>query len=370
MRRSPSVVKHSLALATLLLALPVALRAAEASAKYSRNVEHGLKIPDEGYCDQPYIVVTDDGNWVCVLTTGRGVEGQRGQHVVSTISTDQGRSWSELVDIEPADGPEASWAVPLVTPGGRIYAFYTYNGDKIDSLNGRPIRTDVLGWYAYKYSDDGGRSWSAQRRRLPLPLTACDRTNDWQGEVQMFWGICKPQIAGGDVLFSFARYGLKDGPGVAGRRDLLELGLVQVGAGGELTRVEQRALGGHGDDVLDGGEQGQLDRGVLAHGDGDGLEDDRREAVQGRFDAIGARGEAEEPELADLVRSLDPRRAATRQGDRGARERSPLRIGDDTVNVTGLQLRKSGTRDDQAHEKSPDDHQILPIRSHDRALPW
>ena len=81
-----------------------------------RNVLNGLVIPDEGYCDQPYVVVTRDGNWLCTLTTGPGLEGQRGQHIVSTISTDKGRTWSPPVDIEPSSEREASWVVPLVTP--------------------------------------------------------------------------------------------------------------------------------------------------------------------------------------------------------------------------------------------------------------
>ncbi len=181
-----------------------------------RDIQTGLQIPDEGYCDQPYVVVTGDGSWLCTLTTGPGKEGDRGQHVVSTISTDRGKTWSKLVDIEPSSGPEASWAVPLVTPGGRVYAFYTYNGDHIDALRGKKIRADVLGWYAYKYSDDHGRSWSRKRHRLPLRLTACDRGNDWKGEVQLFWGICKPIVVGQDVLFTFTKLGkyiLDDGEG-------------------------------------------------------------------------------------------------------------------------------------------------------------
>jgi len=187
-----------------------------------RNIKTGLTIPDEGYCDQPYVVVTRDGNWLCTLTTGPGREGQRGQHVVSTISTDRGKTWSELVDIEPSDGPEASWAVPLVVPSGRVYCFYTYNGDRIDTLRGRKIRADMLGWYCYKYSDDNGRSWSKQRYRLPMRVTACDRTNDWQGRVVIFWGICKPFAFRQGVFFSFTklgRYMLEDGEGWLFRSD-------------------------------------------------------------------------------------------------------------------------------------------------------
>ena len=172
-----------------------------------RNIRTGWTIPDEGYCDEPYVVVTKDGNWLCTLTTGSGQEGHQDQHVVATISTDQGRTWSPPVDIEPADGPEASWVMPLVTPSGRVYAFYTYNADNVRTLNGKPIRADTLGCYAYKYSDDGGRTWSKERYRLPLRLTKVDRENEWHGEVQLFWGIGKPVAFGNTVYLTFTKVG-------------------------------------------------------------------------------------------------------------------------------------------------------------------
>lgn len=187
-----------------------------------RDIANGLPIVSEGYCDQPYVVVTHDGNWLCVLTTGKGKEGQVGQHVVSTISTDRGKTWSRPVDIEPADGPEASWVVPLVTPGGRVYVFYDYNGDRIDALRGKPARADMLGWYVFRYSDDDGRSWSRERHRLPMRVTACDRGNDWNGKVQIFWGICKPQIINHDAYFAFTKLGkyiLDNGEGWLYRSD-------------------------------------------------------------------------------------------------------------------------------------------------------
>ena len=132
-----------------------------------RNIRTGSVIPDEGYCDQPYVVVTKQGHWLCTFTTGRGREGQGGQHVVASISTDQGKTWSQPpIDIEPADGPEASWVMPLITPEGRVYAFYDYNGDRISTLGEKKnIRADMLGWYVYKYSDDEGRTWSKKRYR-------------------------------------------------------------------------------------------------------------------------------------------------------------------------------------------------------------
>ncbi len=172
-----------------------------------RNVKNGFVIPDEGYCDQPYVVVTRSGKWLCVLTTGAGKEGDVGQHVVSTVSTDKGRNWSKPIDIEPADGPEASWVVPLATPGGRVYAFYDYNGDRVNMLRGKKARADMLGWYCYRYTDDEGASWSKDRYRLPMRLTACDRANDWQGKVQIFWGISKPITVGDSGMFAFTKLG-------------------------------------------------------------------------------------------------------------------------------------------------------------------
>lgn len=173
----------------------------------SRNIAFGHEIPNEGYCDQPYIVTAASGAWVCVMTTGPGKEGDLGQHVVATRSTDRGATWSKLVDIEPSTGPEASWAVPLITPNNRIYVFYDFNGDQIREMNGKKIRADMLGWYVFRFSDDEGRTWSEKRYRLPVRVTACDRSNDWKGKVQIFWGICEPVTNGKEVVFSFTKLG-------------------------------------------------------------------------------------------------------------------------------------------------------------------
>lgn len=172
-----------------------------------RHVQHGLVIPDEGYCDQPYVVVTKNGAWLCVLTTGKGKEGDRGQHVVSTISLDRGATWSKPLDIEPDDGPEASWATPYIAPSGRVFVFYDYNGDEVRTLKRKTIRADMLGWYCFRYSDDHGASWSTTRHRIPLRVTACDRSNDWNGSVQIFWGISKPIERRGSMLLTFTKLG-------------------------------------------------------------------------------------------------------------------------------------------------------------------
>ncbi len=188
-----------------------------------RNFANGLPIPVEGYCDQPRIVVTSDGTWVCVLTTGPGQEGSDGQHVVATTSTDRGKTWSPPVDVEPvAGGKKSSYALALATPFDRVYAFYCYNGDGIRTLpDGRPIRDDMQGWFCYRYSDDRGRSWSKQYR-LAMRITAVDRGNDWQGRLQMFWAIGTPASYGRTAIFGFSklgRYLLQDGEGWFFRSD-------------------------------------------------------------------------------------------------------------------------------------------------------
>jgi hypothetical protein len=88
-----------------------------------RHISNGWKLPSESYADQPYMVKTDDGAWLCVMTTGKGREGASGQHVISMRSIDRGRTWEPPVPLEPANEPEASYAVLLKVPYGRIYAF-------------------------------------------------------------------------------------------------------------------------------------------------------------------------------------------------------------------------------------------------------
>lgn len=184
-----------------------------------RNIQKGSVIPDEGYADQPYIVKTRDGAWLCVITTGPGEEGQGGQHVVVTRSTDQGRTWSKPIDVEPGTGPEASWAVPLATPSGRIYIFYTYNANNVRVVPdvaspGIAKRVDTLGKFVFKYSDDGGRTWSAQRYEVKLPLLEADRRNNFQGREIFFWSVAKPLVDRGQVFIGIGRVTKWGLPGV------------------------------------------------------------------------------------------------------------------------------------------------------------
>jgi hypothetical protein len=177
----------------------------------ARHIGNGWNIPSEGYADQPYIVKTDDGAWLCVMTTGVGVEGAGGQHVVSMRSTDKGRTWSEIIPIEPADGPEASYAVLLKVPGGRIYAFYNHNTDRVPEVKredkGVYKRVDSLGHYVFKYTDDHGRTWSAKRYEVNLREFECDRNNVYGGTLRFFWNVGRPLILNDSAIMVMHKVG-------------------------------------------------------------------------------------------------------------------------------------------------------------------
>lgn len=180
-----------------------------------RHIANGHEIPTETYSDQPYIVQTTDGAWLCVMTTGAGLEGEAGQHIITTRSTDRGRTWSPPVDVEPPDGPESSYAVLLKTPGGRIFCFYNYNGDNLRTVradeppyaNGICHRVDTLGHFVFKISDDGGRSWSQERWRIPVRNFAIDRANPYGGDLQFFWNVGKPFVHQGAAYVSLHKVG-------------------------------------------------------------------------------------------------------------------------------------------------------------------
>ena len=194
---------HTAKLTALLIVTVATVAAQTAFALDMRDIATGQAIPDEGYCDQPYVVITNDGNWLCLLTTAGGHEGAANSHVVSTISSDQGRTWSKLVELEPVNGPPSVYSLPVVARSGRVYAFYDYNGDNFVC----PGRSDCVGWFVYKYSDDNGRTWSPQRYRLPMRMTAVDRTNTFKGKVQIFWGIGKPITLDDTMIFAFSKCG-------------------------------------------------------------------------------------------------------------------------------------------------------------------
>ncbi|WP_339681012.1 exo-alpha-sialidase [Cyclobacterium marinum] len=180
-----------------------------------RNIENGRVIPDKSYSDQPYIVKTDDGAWLCVMTTGSGHEGASGQHIISQRSFDEGLSWQDMIEIEPSDGPEASYAVLLKAPSGRIFVFYNHNTDNLREVkgddppykNGIVKRVDSQGYYVFKYSDDHGQSWSEERHTIPVRQFEIDKNNPYKGEIRFFWNVGKPFSHEGSAFVPLTKVG-------------------------------------------------------------------------------------------------------------------------------------------------------------------
>ena len=181
----------------------------------SRHVTRGRSLPTEGYSDQPYLIKTHDGAWLCVFTTGSGREGEPGQHVVTCRSLDRGQSWEPLVDVEPADGPEASYAVLHKAATGRIYCFFNHNTDNLRELiaddppypGGICRRVDSQGYFVFKYSDDHGRSWSAKRFPIPVREAEIDRQNAYGGRIRFFWNVGRPFLHQGETFVSIHKVG-------------------------------------------------------------------------------------------------------------------------------------------------------------------
>ena len=166
----------------------------------NRNVRSGYPIPVSNYSDQPYVVKTDDGGWLMVVTTGVGTEGSKGQHIASAKSFDCGKTWSEPVCVESPENPESSYAVLYKTSYGRVYCFYNYNAENrrfvlVDPgwlADEKCYRVDSQGSFVYKYTDDNGKTWSDKWYEIPQRVMATDRSNPYGGKVLYFWNVGKP----------------------------------------------------------------------------------------------------------------------------------------------------------------------------------
>lgn len=180
-----------------------------------RNIENGYIIPDKTYSDQPYIVKTDDGAWLCVMTTGSGMEGSSGQHIITQRSFDLGKTWVDPVEVEPGDGPEASYAVMLKLLSGRVFVFYNHNSDNLRAVkaddppyqDGLCKRVDSQGHFVFKYSDDHGKTWSLNRYDIPQRDFEIDRQNTYGGNIKFFWNVGKPFILNNEAYVPIHKVG-------------------------------------------------------------------------------------------------------------------------------------------------------------------
>ena len=111
-------------------------------------------------------------------------------------------TWAPLRSLEPSSAL-ASHASSLVPspPGSlhsRLYAIYDYNLHNVTHMpNGKKCsRTDDLGEFVMRYTENSGKSWSSERWVVPFRSTSIDRQNEWQGAVHLMECHTKALVVG------------------------------------------------------------------------------------------------------------------------------------------------------------------------------
>eukprot|EP01052_Picozoa_sp_SAG31_P019126 SAG31_NODE_1383_length_8578_cov_3.660573_11_plen_566_part_00 len=108
-------------------------------------------------------------------------------------------------------GIDNSYGTVVITTFGRIYCIYNMNLDNITRLpDGKNCtRTDELGHFVMRYSENGGRTWSSDRYEVPYRLTPLDMHNSWKGKVKIMWGVdqVKQIDNSSSVIFGFTKIG-------------------------------------------------------------------------------------------------------------------------------------------------------------------
>ena len=141
------------------------------------------------------------GGFFAVWTQSSYV-GKPDQRVVFARSLDAGATWTAPTFVAgPADGGGiASWQFPLISKSGRIYLYYNrYIGVHDYAMS-------TCGVIAGKYSDDGGKTWSAQQI-VPMPKSIWDSRDPkipsnwiiWQKQLKFFDG----KYFAGSIEFAF-----------------------------------------------------------------------------------------------------------------------------------------------------------------------
>ncbi len=158
-------------------------------------------------CNQQVVgIVTKAGSYL-VTWTMASEEGKPDQRVAISRSTDAGQTWSGariVAGDSPAHPGPASYSWLFQVPDtGRIYCFYLKNDPSVIT-----VRRDITGWLNWQYSDDDGLTWNHVEARFDMGRGEWTSTDP--AVPTSFIGIYAPHTTSwGDVLFSFARYGLQ-----------------------------------------------------------------------------------------------------------------------------------------------------------------
>ena len=164
-----------------------------------------------GYSDQPQCLVRQDGAWLCTVTYNNLPEGSAGEHVITTISTDHGKTWTPRQPVEPGQTLQYAYSTLFQGKDDTIFIVYVENSDNVTSLNGDVIsRRDMFGHFWLRRSTDGGATWgnATERWEVPVRMTTIDRENSWKGATRIQWMVDKGfTTSSGGVYVMFAKVG-------------------------------------------------------------------------------------------------------------------------------------------------------------------
>ena len=169
----------------------------------------------DAYLDQPQCThwrppPPAQPRWVCTIARNSHPEGNHGEHSEVLWSADRGATWTTGIRLEAPGAPTNSYGNILATDAGRLVVVYNQNLRNVSRFpSGQPFtRDDEMGFMVWRYSDDGGDTWSAQRLVGPLRNTSVDRSNSFHGGTQMFWSVDQvTRTRQGASLHAFTKMG-------------------------------------------------------------------------------------------------------------------------------------------------------------------
>ena len=169
----------------------------------TRNVTAGITIGNLsfGYADQPQCIISSNSTWLCTVTHNPTHEGNGKEAVYTTMSKDQGQTWTVAKPLEETFKEQYAYSTLFRSKFNfnksseykRLYVLYVQNYQNVTTLpNGTKLsRQDMMGGFFFKFSDDNGVTWSEKSYQIPVRKTKIDLTNDWNGSTMMLWLVDK-----------------------------------------------------------------------------------------------------------------------------------------------------------------------------------